>query len=156
MRAKLHNALIMGAHLQGEELAARKARVLIVLVNPVETAYRKDRKSMTSEENGMQRYCAYARVGQTYVHNRLWLMFSCIESIQYMGFDMGDGSTADYSGYVSRHVAASDAPSGSALPPDPNPERIKFRERDQDDAIIAECAWNCCRELVNHRTELAA
>ena len=33
MRAKLHNALSMAAHLQGEVLAARKARVLIVFGN---------------------------------------------------------------------------------------------------------------------------
>ena len=49
MRAKLHNGLSMAAHLQGEWLAARKTRVLIVIGTPVETAYRKDRKYMTSE-----------------------------------------------------------------------------------------------------------
>ena len=106
---------------------------------------------MTSEENCLNRYCAYARFGQTYVHHRLWSKFSSIESLQYMGFDMGDGSTADFSEYVARHVAAADASSGSALSHAPNPERIKFRERDHDDAIIAECAWNFCRELVKHR-----
>ena len=71
MRAKLHNALSMVAHLQGEELAARKARVLIVFGNPVERAYRQDRTNMTTEVECLQRYCAYARLGQTYVLHRL-------------------------------------------------------------------------------------
>ena len=88
MRAKLHNALSMAAFLQGEELAARKARVLIVLGNPVEAAYRKDWTHMTSEDECLQRYCAYARYGQTYVLQRLLSKFSSIDSLQHMGIDL--------------------------------------------------------------------
>ena len=151
MRAKLHNGLSMAAHLQGEWLAARKTRVLIVIGTPVETAYRKDRKYMTSERECVLRYCAYALHGHNYVNHRLWSNFSNLESLQYMGFDMGDGSTADYREYVRRHLSAAAASSGSASPPAHNPERIQFLDRDHDDAIIAECAWNFCRELVKHR-----
>ena len=151
MRAKLHNALSMAAFLQGEELAARKARVLIVFGNPVERAYRQDRTNMTTEVECLQRYCAYARFGQLYVLHKLWSKLSCAESLQHMGFDVGDGSTADYSEYVARHVNAASASSSSAKPPAPKPERITFQDRDRDDAIIAECAWNLCRQFVKFR-----
>ena len=63
MRAKLHNALSLAAFLQGEELAARKARVLIVFGNPVERAYRQNRTNMTTEVECLQRYCAYSMFG---------------------------------------------------------------------------------------------
>ena len=95
-RAKLHNALSMVARLQGEELAARKGRVLIVFGNPVERAYRQDRTNMTTDVECLQRYCAYARCGQTHKLHMLRSQFLSIERLQQMGFDVGDGSTADY------------------------------------------------------------
>ena len=106
---------------------------------------------MNSEVECLQRYCAYARYGQLYVLHKLWSKLSCAESLQHMGFDAGDGSTADYSEYVARHVNAASASSSSAEPPAPKPERITFQDRDRDDAIIAECAWNFCRQLVKFR-----
>ena len=85
MRAKLHNALGMAVHLQGEELPARRARVLIVLGNPVEAAFRMDNKHITSEVECLQRYCAYAHFGHTYVLPRLWSKLSSIQSLQQLG-----------------------------------------------------------------------
>ena len=85
MRAELHNALGMAVHLQGEELPARRARVLIVLGNPVEAAFRMDNKHMTSEVECLQRYCAYAHFGHTYVLPRLWSKLSSIQSLQQLG-----------------------------------------------------------------------
>ena len=85
MRAKLHNALGMAVHLQGEELPARRARVLIVLGNPVEAAFRMDNKHMTSEVECLQRSCAYAHFGHTYVIPRLWSKLSSIQSLQQLG-----------------------------------------------------------------------
>ena len=85
MRAKLHNALGMAVHLQGEELPARRARVLIVLGNPVEAAFRMDNKHMTSEVECLQRSCAYAHFGHTYVLPRLWSKLSSIQSLQQLG-----------------------------------------------------------------------
>ena len=62
---------------------------------------------------------------------------------------MGDGSSADYREYVARHVAAATTPSSNALPLARNPKRIEFQDRDHDDVIIADCAWNFCRDCSN-------
>ena len=95
LRLRCQNAVVVACYCQGIPEAALYEDIVVHVARPLWTAYTKDYKGLTSEEEVMKRYIAYAIHGQAYVIGRLWHTLRCEEFLSRNLSVSGSGKLAD-------------------------------------------------------------
>lgn len=145
MRAKCVNALHLGASILGSPGIQRKARIMLVVGEPLHNSFSKEARNLKSAKQVVKYYVAFAKFGAGYVCRKLFGKLGSIADLERMSFDMETG-TAKYD--EGRAIAgSSNGPCAAHDPP-----KLTLGDASDEDMEMAQIAWVLACRSAKHRS----